>query len=115
MDLIAILLELLLNPLGTQFVSLTVHRARAKVTLLLAERVGTISTEGRTHRLHGGIIRGGPQILFADEPTGALDTATGIYIAELFKKMTKEEGLTVIMTTHDVRLSELADMLVRLT
>ena len=56
-----------------------------------------------------------PQILFADEPTGALDTATGIYIAELFKKMTKEEGLTVIMTTHDVRLSELADMLVRLT
>ena len=55
-----------------------------------------------------------PEILFADEPTGALDTATGIYIAELFKKMTKTEGLTIIMTTHDVRLSELADMLVRL-
>ena len=34
---------------------------------------------------------------------------------ESYKKMTKEEGLTVIMTTHDVRLSELADMLVRLT
>ena len=55
-----------------------------------------------------------PEILFADEPTGALDTATGIYIAELFKKMTKTEGLTIIMTTHDVRLSELADMVVRL-
>ena len=55
-----------------------------------------------------------PEILFADEPTGALDTASGIYIAELFKKMTKDEGITVVMTTHDVRLSELADMLIRL-
>ena len=55
-----------------------------------------------------------PEILFADEPTGALDTATGIYIAELFKKMTREEGLTVVMNTHDMRLSELADMVIRL-
>ncbi len=55
-----------------------------------------------------------PDILFADEPTGALDTNTGIYIAELFKKLTITEGLTVIMTTHDVRLSELADMLIQL-
>ena len=50
----------------------------------------------------------------AEEPTGALDTATGIYIAELFRKLTRVEGFTVIMTTHDVRLSELADVLIRL-
>ena len=55
-----------------------------------------------------------PEILFADEPTGALDTATGIYIAELFRKLTRVEGFTVIMTTHDMRLSELADVLIRL-
>ena len=55
-----------------------------------------------------------PDILFADEPTGALDTTTGIYIAELFKKLTRTEGLTVVMTTHDVRLSELADVLIQL-
>ena len=55
-----------------------------------------------------------PSILFADEPTGALDTTTGIYIAELFKKMTRTENLTVIMTTHDIRLSELADVLIQL-
>ncbi|MBO4862904.1 MAG: ATP-binding cassette domain-containing protein [Eubacterium sp.] len=55
-----------------------------------------------------------PKILFADEPTGALDTGSGIYIAELFKKLTETEGLTVIMTTHDVRLSELADVLIQL-
>ena len=55
-----------------------------------------------------------PDILFADEPTGALDTTTGIYIADLFKNMTKTENLTVIMTTHDIRLSELADKLIQL-
>ncbi|MCR5213020.1 MAG: ABC transporter ATP-binding protein [Eubacterium sp.] len=55
-----------------------------------------------------------PSILFADEPTGALDTSSGIYIAELFKKQAELEGLTVIMTTHDVRLAELADMLIQL-
>jgi putative ABC transport system ATP-binding protein len=55
-----------------------------------------------------------PEIVFADEPTGALDTAYGIYIAELFKKLTRDEGLTVIMTTHDLRLSELADLVIRL-
>ena len=55
-----------------------------------------------------------PDILFAYEPTGALDTTTGIYIADLFKNMTKTENLTVIMTTHDIRLSELADKLIQL-
>ena len=55
-----------------------------------------------------------PDILFADEPTGALDTASGIYIAELFRKLTVDEGLTVIMTTHDLRLSELADLVISL-
>ncbi|MBP3718362.1 MAG: ABC transporter ATP-binding protein [Eubacterium sp.] len=55
-----------------------------------------------------------PDILFADEPTGALDTTTGIYIADLFKNMTRTENLTVIMTTHDIRLSELADKLIQL-
>ena len=55
-----------------------------------------------------------PVLIFADEPTGALDTSAGIYVAELFKKLTVERGITVIMTTHDVRLSELADVLIQL-
>ena len=55
-----------------------------------------------------------PKLLFADEPTGALDTTTGIYIAELFKNMTRTENLSIVMTTHDVRLSELADVLIQL-
>ena len=55
-----------------------------------------------------------PEILFADEPTGALDTATGIGVAELFRSLTEEEGITVIMTTHDPRMEEMADMLIRM-
>ena len=55
-----------------------------------------------------------PELIFADEPTGALDTSAGIYVAELFKRLTAEQGVTVIMTTHDVRLSELADVLIQL-
>ena len=55
-----------------------------------------------------------PELIFADEPTGALDTSAGIYVAELFKRLTAEEGITVIMTTHDVRLQELADKLIQL-
>lgn len=55
-----------------------------------------------------------PELIFADEPTGALDTSAGIYVAELFKRLTVEKGITVIMTTHDVRLADLADKLIQL-
>ena len=50
----------------------------------------------------------------ADEPTGALDTQTGIHIAELFLELTRKENLTVVMTTHDIRLSEYADKIIRM-
>ena len=55
-----------------------------------------------------------PSVIFADEPTGALDTESGIKIALLFKELTEKEGITIVMTTHDVRLTELADMVVDL-
>ncbi len=55
-----------------------------------------------------------PDLLFADEPTGSLDSVTGIHIAELFLELTRKENLTVVMTTHDGRLAELADKIVRM-
>ncbi|MBO4337119.1 MAG: ABC transporter ATP-binding protein [Lachnospiraceae bacterium] len=55
-----------------------------------------------------------PVVLFADEPTGALDTESGMHIALLFKELAHKEGITVVMTTHDLKLSELADVLIRL-
>jgi len=42
-----------------------------------------------------------PQIIYADEPTGNLDTHIGKEIIQLFKSLTKEHNITVIMVTHD--------------
>ena len=50
-----------------------------------------------------------PLIIFADEPTAELDTAMGIQIVDIFKRLIREKGLTVVMTTHDPNMLELAD------
>jgi putative ABC transport system ATP-binding protein len=49
---------------------------------------------------------GGPALILADEPTGALDTRVGEEIMELFKKVNKEEGITMIIITHDPDIAE---------
>ena len=51
-----------------------------------------------------------PDVLFADEPTGALDTATGIKVVKLFKKLIEAEGLSIVMTTHDPGLMQMGDV-----
>lgn len=52
-----------------------------------------------------------PAVLFADEPTGALDTDTGLQVMDFFQRLIKEEALTVVMTTHDPRLMAMGDVL----
>ena len=42
-----------------------------------------------------------PKILLADEPTGALDSATGKQVMEMFARINKEDGTTIIIVTHD--------------
>ncbi|MCI5650296.1 MAG: hypothetical protein MR332_12900 [Fusicatenibacter sp.] len=42
-------------------------------------------------------------------PTGALDTAMGLTVVKLFRELTEQEGVTIVMTTHDVGLMELGD------
>ena len=51
-----------------------------------------------------------PKILFADEPTGALDTETGLKVMKLFKSLVEKENLTIVMTTHDPNLMELGEV-----
>ncbi|MGN0577572.1 MAG: ABC transporter ATP-binding protein [Ruminiclostridium sp.] len=51
-----------------------------------------------------------PKIIFADEPTAALDSATGVAVLKLFRELVYEDGITVVMTTHDEAMMELADI-----
>lgn len=54
-------------------------------------------------------IVGSPQIIFADEPTGNLDSETGAKVEELLFNYNKQEGATLIIVTHDVDLSKKCD------
>lgn len=55
-----------------------------------------------------------PKIIFADEPTAELDSVMAAKVTETFQKMSSEEGITVLMTTHDVGLMGAADMIIEL-
>ena len=72
----------------------------------------------RPHELSGGeqqrvaiarAIAHAPKVLFADEPTAELDTLMGLRVVGMFKDLIRERGLTIIMTTHDPNMMELAD------
>ena len=88
------------------------RRQRAAEAL---ELVGLGSRTGhRPYELSGGeqqrvaIARAlvtGPSVLFADEPTGELDSVTGISIATILRDIARERGVTVITATHDLALA----------
>ena len=50
-----------------------------------------------------------PKVIFADEPTGELDTLTGLQVVKIFKELAEKEGVTIVMTTHDTGLMEIGD------
>ncbi|MDN5019576.1 ABC transporter ATP-binding protein [Streptococcus sp. SG1] len=54
-----------------------------------------------------------PKVLFLDEPTGALDEATGRQILSFIAQMKKELGFTLVMVTHNEHISQLANTVVR--
>ncbi len=55
-----------------------------------------------------------PSLLLADEPTGDLDSATGMNIATLMRDLAKDEGITFVAATHDLRLAGLADRVLQM-
>jgi putative ABC transport system ATP-binding protein len=52
---------------------------------------------------------GGPEILFADEPTGSLDSVSGELVMSLLTAAVREQGTTVILVTHEARVAAYAD------
>jgi len=74
--------------------------------------------ERRTGELSGGqaqrvalarALVAKPKILFADEPTGSLDTLSGEMVMDLLVGLAREEGSTVVLVTHDARVAAYAD------
>ncbi|THD69273.1 ABC transporter ATP-binding protein [Robertkochia marina] len=55
-----------------------------------------------------------PQILFADEPTGNLDEATGEKVTNLLFELNKQTGTTLVIVTHDMELAGMTDHMIRL-
>ncbi len=55
-----------------------------------------------------------PKVLFADEPTGNLDSSTGDAIMEILNRLHADEGVAILMVTHEVELAKTAERLVRM-
>ncbi len=55
-----------------------------------------------------------PRIVLADEPTGNLDWVTGQRIAELMRDLNKKEGITFVIVSHDISITDVADRVIHL-
>jgi ABC-type lipoprotein export system ATPase subunit len=108
-------------PLHISGVSWRERRRRAAEVL---ELVGLGSrTDHRPYELSGGeqqrvaiarALVSNPEVLFADEPTGELDAATGMSIANILRDVAREQGVTVIVATHDLTLSGMSDRVLQM-
>lgn len=55
-----------------------------------------------------------PEVLFLDEPTGALDEATGRSVLDYIAKLQREQGFTMIMVTHNLNIADMADTVIKM-
>jgi len=100
-------------------------RERRRRAAELLERVGLAHRlRHKPRELSGGemqrtaiarALMARPRVLLADEPTGNLDEATGAEIIHLLRALNREEGLTIVMVTHNLELVVATDRVVRIT
>ncbi len=91
--------------------------ARHMLTLLgLRDRLdylpGNLSGGQKQRVAVARALVGNPDIVFADEPTAALDRESGMQVVIMLKRLGVERGTTTLMVTHDSRILELADRVV---
>src|SRR6185436_15493560 len=55
-----------------------------------------------------------PPLLFADEPTGNLDSRTSEEVLQMFQRLNREEGITIILVTHEMEVAEHAKRVIRI-
>jgi putative ABC transport system ATP-binding protein len=102
-----------------------VHRSerRARAAALLEDVGLGERLDGHPPTLSGGerqrvalarALMNGPRLLLADEPTGALDSTTGVEIMALLLRLRAERGMTVLLVTNDDAVAAAADRVVRL-
>lgn len=99
--------------------SLRERRARECLSLVglrgrMHHRPGELSGGEQQRVAIARAIAHQPTLLFADEPTAELDTHTGLQVMALVRRLVQEHGVTVVMSSHDPYIVELADHLVQL-
>ena len=97
---------------------------RRKLALAALERVGlSARTKHFPSQLSGGqqqrvaiarAIVGRPSLLLADEPTGNLDSHMGEEVMQILEHLNREDGTTIVMVTHDQRMADRTERIVRL-
>lgn len=103
------------------------NQSRNEQSQMAREMLAAVDLAARTghkpKQLSGGqkqrvaIARGlvhKPRLVLADEPTAALDEKSGRDVVELFKKMAKEDQVSIVIVTHDNRILDVADRIVNL-
>jgi putative ABC transport system ATP-binding protein len=106
-----IALPLLLNRAGRKsaYATAAAWLPRLGIDGLGARRTGELSG-GQAQRVAlARALVAQPKVLFADEPTGSLDTLTGELVMDLLVTLVREEGTTVVLVTHDARVAAYAD------
>ncbi|KAB7647580.1 ABC transporter ATP-binding protein [Polymorphobacter fuscus] len=108
-------------PMVYSGVSKADREARA-LTLLASVGIGD-KPNSRPSQLSGGqqqrvavarSLANNPELLLADEPTGALDTKTGVEVLALFRALNEDKGVTVVIVTHDPEVARATNRVVRI-